>query len=113
LQKAASTTPVPDSLSSKDRALLTTFFSDEATAELEQATLAANLSDSGQTTSEGVQLGATAGSDGVVEEWFKKASVDVNPSTAPGTGTRSFRDRLAVRHRVERGARSQRRSHQQ
>jgi hypothetical protein len=71
---------LPAGLSDSDKDLLTQFLNDTALATLEQSTLAANLSDSGQTTSEGVTPGATAGSDGVKNRWFEEADVEVNPS---------------------------------
>jgi hypothetical protein len=72
--------PLPDGLSDSDKDLLTQFLNDTAVATLEQSVLAANLSDSGQTTSEGVTPGATSGSDGVKNQWFEQADVKVNPS---------------------------------
>jgi hypothetical protein len=89
--------PLPAGLSDGDKELLTQFLDDSALATLEQSTLAANLSDSGQTTSEGVTPGATAGSDGVKNQWFEDAEVKVNPAygtwngkqVVPGSGSLS------------------------
>jgi hypothetical protein len=78
--QAKGSPPLPPTLSDKDTALLKKFLYDTAVATLQQSVLAANLSDSGQTTSEGVTAGATAGSDGVKNKWFEQAAVDVNPS---------------------------------
>jgi hypothetical protein len=71
---------LPAGLSDSDKELLTQFLNESALATLEQSTLAANLNDSGQTTSEGVTPGATAGSAGVKNRWFEEADVKVNPS---------------------------------
>ena len=77
---AQNSPPLPSGLSESDQKLLTQFLDDTALATLQQSTLAANLNDSGQTTSEGVTPGATAGSDGVKNSWFEDADVEVNPS---------------------------------
>jgi hypothetical protein len=71
---------LPPELSDSDKELLGRVLDDSARATVEQSTLAANLSDSGQTSSEGVQPGAIAGSDGVKNRWFADADVDVNPA---------------------------------
>jgi hypothetical protein len=78
---------LPPGLGDSEKDLLSRFLDDSARATLEQSTLAANLSDSGTTTSEGVQPGAIAGSDGVKNQWFKDAQVEVNPSYGTWNGT--------------------------
>jgi hypothetical protein len=83
---AQNSPPLPDGLSDSDKVLLTKFLDDSALATLQQSTLAANLTDSGQTTSEGVTPGATAGSDGVKNSWFEAADVEVNPAYGTWNG---------------------------
>jgi hypothetical protein len=87
IQAAADQTPVPDGLSEADSATLRDFFYDFWKAQVQQSTLAANLRDPSQTTSEGVTAGAISGSEPVLQDWSEKADVEVNPAYGAWDGT--------------------------
>jgi hypothetical protein len=97
VQAAADQTPIPDGLSAADAATLKDFFYDFWRAQVQQSTLAANLRDPNQTTSEGVTPGAVSGSEPVLQDWSEKADVNVNPAygvwngsqVKPGSGSLS------------------------
>jgi hypothetical protein len=87
IQAAADQTPVPDGLSKADSDTLQDFFYDFWKAQVQQSTLAASLRDPSQTTSEGVTPGAVSGSEPVLQDWSKKADVEVNPTYGVWDGT--------------------------